>query len=154
MSSNHIYHLGPCYCDNCKQFAIHYLYTSRPFFGVGPYSPYNLWMDAIKISNVQCMYCEEKRKLTKQDKELIKSLKDASLLSLEDERSFRDYLEEVIKFHNLINDFSEEEFKSTVQEVFDRYERYNIPYIWFENYAKIILAVLKRKVKIENILYK
>ena len=76
------------------------------------------------------------------------------MLSLEDERSFRDYLEEVIKFHNLINDFSEEEFKSAVQEVFNRYEGYNIPYIWFENYAKIILAVLKRKVKIENILYK
>ena len=154
MASNHIYHLGPLYCQNCKQFAIHYLYTTRPFFGVGPYSIYNLWMDAIKISDVKCFHCGNERKLTKNDKDLIKELKSASLISLVDEQEFSTYLAELIKYHDLVKNDSAEEFQLAVREVVERYKNYNIPYEWFENYIKIVVADLKRKEKMENLLYK
>lgn len=154
MSSIHIYNLGPVYCKNCNDTCLHSLTTDRPFFGVGPFSPYTIWMDAIKTSKVTCLNCGADSKMTGDLKELLKKLKKANLVDMNDRDALEKRYSKLIEQNNVVDEYSDVRKKAIVDRIFNDYKEYGIPYKWFDDYFLIIFASCSRKKAINDYLYK
>ena len=138
MSSKHIYSLGPIYCEHCNDYCLHFLTTDRPFFGVGPYSPYNLWMDAIKISRMSCCKCGNESKINEDVKKLLPKLKKANLLDLSERDRFQQRIKGLIDQYKVLDEYNEEKKKTIVDTLYADYQQFEIPYKWFEMYFLIM----------------
>ena len=154
MSSIHIYNLGPVYCKSCNDTCLHRLTTDRPFFGVGPYSPYNIWMDAIKTSKVSCLKCGFDFKMTSDLKELFKKLKEANLVDMDDQDALEKRFVKLIEQNNVVGEYNDEKKKAIVDSIYNDYKEYGIPYKWFDDYFLIMFASCLRKKSINDYLYK
>lgn len=154
MGSKHIYNLGPVYCDHCHDTCLHRLTTDRPFFGVGPYSVYNIWMDAIKISTVTCLNCGTESKFNNEFKDIFKKLKDANLINLEDEEALKKRFIKLIELNDLLNNYSEEKKKNIIDTIYADYQQYELPYKFFEDYFLILFGSSLRKKAVSDYLYK
>ena len=154
MSNNQIYHIGPCYCSSCNDHTVHRLHVERPFMGVGPTTPYNIWMVLIKRSRVVCSCCGKESKPNDETKSLFEKLKKAKLIDLNDEAVFQKRLKECIKQNDLINNYSNEKKNKIISMISLEYSNFNIPREWFENYFSIMLAVATREDVFSNYLYR
>jgi len=151
--SNHLYHLGPCYCEKCGGYTIHRLNVERPFQGVGPTTPYNIWMDFIKKSRVICNNCGNARKPDDEIKALSKKVKDTHLFSLDQEFDFKNKIQRTIKNSGILDEYSEEKAHEIVDAIMHDYRDSNIPRNWFESYFLIEYKRMVQEKVISDYLY-
>ena len=154
MGNKHIFHLGPLYCDKCNDYCIHHLETDNPYFGVGPTTPFNFWMDFIKTSKVTCLRCGAIKKFSKDYKELFEKLKKYNLISIDDGERFKSRIKGLISNSDILDNYSDENKESLLKEIMEPYVDSGIPYQWFDNYFKIMFNFLLIEKEKNDYLYK